>query len=208
MRCCILDECHGEGGDTNSYGTAMGSSDSDDTLEDITFFKCWKQEFPFTDRVYGLLRGTVDSKGINSSKCISRGGGLIGYYGLVESGAKIRYIQGVEGEEANALTVGYSSQTAQYVNVINNSFISCFMYGAGVTLTLQKGCFFLNNKYNNAGTVYAFDCISDSYQGAVTKVPFSLIEFDVQKCRMSIRFTLREQKRLFPSHLIFIFIGN
>ena len=42
MNCCIFDECHGEGGSGDSLGTAMGSSDCNVVLEDITFFHCWK----------------------------------------------------------------------------------------------------------------------------------------------------------------------
>ena len=207
MECCIFDECHGEGGNTNSYGTAFGTSDCDVVLEDITLFQCWKQASPFDDDVYALIRGTADTKGVNSSKCVSRGGNLMGYYNNVKTGASIQYIQGVGGEEYGAFGITLSKQAVSNLNIINNSFLLIFLSASNIELTVRKGCFFMNNRYDDSGTVYAFDCVSDSYPKATINAHLSTIGLEVQRCRSSAKFTKRGQTKFSPPTLLSIFIA-
>lgn len=196
MKCCVFDECHGEDGDDDVFGTAFGSSDCDVVCEDITLYQCWKQTSPYSDSTYGFLRGTVDVKNLNSSHCTSKNGGLIGSYYEVRKGASIQFIQGVQGQEHNAFELRNIEQIVFCMNIVNNTFTDNFLIATGATLTVVKGCFFLNNRYNDyTSLVVAIDCISDSYSKATINVQLSTAFFHVSKCRISQRFTHRSGYR-------------
>ena len=99
----------------------------------------------------------------------------MGYYCDVKTEPSIRYIQVAEGEEDAAFCVVNTSQTLEYANVVNNAFASGFFSVSWVEITVQNGCFFLNNRYNDTRTAYALNCASDLYEKATTNAPLSHI---------------------------------
>ena len=189
MKCCSLTECYGVNGNTNQLGTAMGTSECNTKLEEVTFYLCWKQISPHADNVFGISKGTADVKDLNCSHCISDDGGLVGNFYFVKEGASIRYVQGVQGIEFDVCEVWETDQTISYMNAINNSFTHEFFGIVRAVLTVEKGCFFLNNKNNDKGTVITIDCISDTYPKATTNVPLSTIYLEMKNCRKSARFS-------------------
>lgn len=192
LRCCFFNECHGEGGDDNMFGTAMGTSESDTKCEDITFFQCWKQASPSSDSIYGFYKGNADVKDINTSRCISRTGVLAGNFNTVNEGALVRFIQAIQSEEASAVEIYNTPQTMTDVNIINNSFTHFFFYPKNAKLTVYRGCFFLNNRYTDyTAAVEAYDCVSDSYPKATIRLSILTVYFDANKCRISKAFTVK-----------------
>ena len=94
---------------------------------------------------------------VNVSLYISKEGGLVVKYNNVEEGALIRYIQGVQGEEHNELELLNIKQTVSFINLINNSLTTYFFNPYQTSLKVIKGCFFLNNVYNERFNVESFD---------------------------------------------------
>ena len=207
MKCCEFDECHGVNGDTRTLGTAMGTSDCSVKFDDIVFLNCWKQESPYADNVYGILRGKADTKNINSTQCISLKGGLAGSYDTVEEKASIRYIQCVQSSDNNAIEVRNVEQIVHYFNIINNTIKSEFIYINKAKLTVHNGCFFSNTLYNDVGTVELFDCISDGHPKATKTVEQSSIPFTDRHCRLSRVFTKRGDQIASRIFTIWLLLG-
>lgn len=199
-KCCFFEECHAEGGDNSNPGTAMGTYNCESTVESLTFYRCWIKASPCSDSVYGFSGGTSDVMCVNCSRCISRGGGLVGCFNSVSSGA-IRCLQGVDGEEHNSLEIWYTEQTINFMNVINNTLINDFIVSRDTKLMVRNGCFFLNSRYNNNGLVEMIDCVSDSHPKATTYACLTSLQFVVKQCRMSSYFTCRGKYKF----LIYIF---
>lgn len=208
MECCIFIECHGEGGNDNILGTAMGSSMSNVDIEDVTFYFCWKQALPYADNVYGLYKGKAVVERVNCSHSISRTGALTGCFYENKEGASIKYLQSINGEENNALEIWNKKQTVCYINVLNNSFTNNFFYASKVKMTVTNGCFFYNNCYIDYGTVEAVDCVSDKYSKAKTNTPFSTANFFVKVCIESSRFSLRTKPKLSILFLLWIVLTH
>lgn len=206
LDCCTFNECHGEDGNRDMLGSAMGTSNSNVKCEDITFTWCWKQANPFADSVYGLNWGKADVKGINYSHCISRWGGLTGSFLNVEENAPIRYLQGISGEEYTSFEILTTDQSISFFNLINNSLTNFFLHTNQAKLKVNKGCFFFNNRYDTSGTVAAFDCISDSYPGSTTGIPLSTFLFSVSECKISTKFTSALCINIFPIFLFLILV--
>lgn len=195
MRCSVFEECYGVNGDTNYYGTAMGASDCAVGCEDITFAKCWRQESPFADNTYGIVRGTADVRRINVTQCVSRGGGLSGCFLSVGEDSSISFLNCVNNYNNNALDVWNVYQVINQFNIINNTFTNQFMYIYNTKLTVYKGYFFKNTRYDILGSADLFDCISDSCPKATTNMPLSSVNFIAEQCRSSPIFTTRIEDR-------------
>ena len=203
MKCCGFVECYGVNGDTSILGTAMGSTDCTNAAEDVTFAVCWREPSPHADNTYGFLRGRADVERINITDCESADGGLLGCFNNVEKESPIRYIQGINGQEYDAFETWYSDQTLYNVNLINNSFTDTFFNPVSSKIVIRGGCFFLNNRYNDYGTVNAFDCVSDSYSKATKSTHLTSLQFVVKQCRMSSNFTCGGEHK-FPFVILFL----
>lgn len=192
MNCCVFDQCHGQNKDTHTLGTAMGAIDCCVLWNYITFFRCWTQATIFADNTYGFLRGSADVKDANSSFCYSAGGGVVGSYYTVKTGALIRYLQAVDGKDCDPIEMRNTNQAIDYMNIVNNLFDYYFLYASECALNVSHGCFFKNNRNNNQGTVYLHECVSDQHTSATILESISTTRFIMRECLFSSLFTLRD----------------
>lgn len=205
LECCVFDECHGEGGDDNKLGTAMGASDSQLVCQSVLFSACWKQASPYCDSTYGFVRGSVDIGDVNVSQCMSQIGGLTGSFNSVEEGASIRFLQSTQGQDHNVLEIWNKDQTISSMNAINNSLDYNFFYASSAEMTVVDGCFFQNNRHNDYGSVEARNCLSDKYAKATIVGSASTVKLVFHACHSS-PFTPRDLDTCSPLFPVLLLI--